>query len=135
MNERGSVTFWLLGLAFALMTLGVLSVDLWSLVAERRELAALADASAKAAAGAIDESEWRESQRLILDRAEARRRAATILDFQSGANTESVIEFGSDGVTVRVSLSRTVETALLGLAGRRHVTVGAASEATAAVHD
>ena len=46
MNERGSVTFWMLGLAIALLTVGVLSVDLWALIGERRELTAVADAAA-----------------------------------------------------------------------------------------
>lgn len=133
MSERGSVTFWLLGLAFALMTLGVLSVDLWSLVAERRELASLADASAMAAAGAIDETAWRLSQHLALDRGEATRRAIAILERK--ADVEPVVSFSPDGVSVRVALTRTVETALLGLAGRDSVTVGAAAQATATLQD
>lgn len=133
MTERGSVTFWLLGLAFALLSLGVLSVDLWTLIAERRELAGLVDASAVAAASAIDEDEWRRSQQLTLDRDEAVRRAWDVL--QSHAADEPTITFDSDGVTVLVSLTRTVDTALLGLAGRDMVTVGAASQATATVED
>lgn len=135
MRERGSVTFWLLGLAFALMSLGVLSVDLWALIAERRELVALADAAASAAAGAVDESEWRHAQNLRLHRAEASSRAWRILerDVRDGLDVE--INFDGDGVTVRVSLTRRVETALLGLAGRDIVEVGAASEATAVLRD
>ena len=133
MSEQGSVTFWLLGLAFALMTLGVLSVDLWSLVAERRELASIADASARAAAAAIDETEWRTNQHLALDRREATRRAMAILERK--ADVEPVIRFGSDGVSVQVALTRTVDTAVLGLAGRDSVTVGAASQATATLQD
>lgn len=133
MNERGSVTFWLLGLAFALMSVGVLSVDLWALIAERRELAGLADASAVAAASAVDEGEWRRSQHLTLDRDEAVRRAWDVM--QSQAAGAPTITFDPDGVTVRVSLTRTVETALLGLAGRDLVTIGAASQATATLGD
>ncbi|MEX2279861.1 MAG: pilus assembly protein TadG-related protein [Acidimicrobiia bacterium] len=133
MSERGSVTFWLLGLAFALMSLGVLSVDLWSLIAERRELAGLADASAIAAASAIDEGEWRRSQELVLDRDEAVRRAWDVV--ASADELEPTITFDSDGVTVVVSVTRTVETALLALAGRDLVTVSAASRATATLGD
>ena len=136
MTERGSITFWMLGLAFALMTLGVLSVDLWSLIGERRELAAVADASARAAVSAVDESEWRRSRVLRLDRSEAEQRAWEVIETRTaGGPIEPVIMFDSDGVTVRVSVSRTVETALLGLAGRDFVTVGAASQATATLHD
>lgn len=135
MRERGSITFWLLGLAFALMTLGVLSVDLWSLVAERRELASLADASAKAAAGAIDEAEWRTNRHLGLDRGEATRRVMAMLEVHGATDVHSRVSFGPDGVSVHVSLTRTVEAALLGLAGRDAVTVGASSEARATLQD
>jgi hypothetical protein len=136
MSERGSVTFWLLGLAFALLSLGVLSVDLWALIAERRELAGLADAAASAAAGAVDESEWRHAQILTLDRGEAIERAWGVLERDVRVDElDAEIEFAGDGVTVRVSLTRRVETALLGLAGRDIVEVGAASEATAVLQD
>jgi Flp pilus assembly protein TadG len=135
-SERGSVTFWVLGLAFALMSLGVLSVDLWALIAERRELASLADAAASAAAGAVDETEWRQAQNLTLHREEASNRAWRILEVGIRIDgIEAEIEFDVDGVTVRVSLTRRVETALLGLAGRDVVEVGAASEARAVLRD
>lgn len=136
MSERGSVTFWVLGLAFALLSLGVLSVDLWALIAERRELAGLADAAASAAAGAVDESEWRHAQTLTLDREEATDQAWRILERNVRIeDLDASIEFDADGVTVRVSLTRRVETALLGLAGRHMVEVGAASEAMAFLRD
>jgi uncharacterized membrane protein len=122
---------WMLGLAFALMTLGVLSVDFWALIAERRELASLADASAVAAASTVDEAAWRHHGALRLDRGLAEARAMALL----GSNLEPRIEFDADGVTVRVSVSRTVETALLGLAGRDFVTVSASSRATAILRD
>ena len=131
MSERGSVTMWMLGLAFALMTLGVLSVDLWALIAERRELTSLADASAVAAVSAVDETAWRQHGALRLDRRLAEARALAGLE----PELEPRIEFDADGVTVRVSLSRTVETALLGLAGRELVTVGASSRAVAILRD
>jgi hypothetical protein len=134
MRERGSITLWLLGLAFAFLTLGVLSVDLWSLVGHRRELAGLADASATAAASAVDEAAWRNGHGLRLDRAEATARAWSVLARGAGIDDEPAIHFESDGVTVRVSVSRTVETALLGLAGRDFVTIGDVFEATEMPH-
>lgn len=134
MNERGSVTFWVLGLAFGLLTLGVLSVDLWSLIGHRRELAGLADAAASAAVSAVDEAEWRRTQELKVDPVEATARVWSVLG-DDPAVGEPRIQFASDGVTVTVSMTRTVETALLGLAGRDFVTVGAASRARASLHD
>lgn len=134
MRERGSVTLWVLGLAFGLMTLGVLSVDLWSLVAHRRELASLVDAAAVAAVAAIDESEWRRSGELRLDQEAASRLAWSAFE-GSVHHDVPVIEFDADGVTVLVSVTRSVPTALLGLAGRHLVVVGASSRATATLHD
>lgn len=130
MTERGSVTIWMLGLAFALLTLGVLSVDLWALIGERRELASLADAAGTAAASAIDEDAWRAGEGLRLVPGEAEARAWELLD-AAGVEAEVVV----DGVMVRVHLRRTVETALLGLAGQQHVTVGAAAQTTATLRD
>jgi hypothetical protein len=116
------------------MTLGALSVDLWSLVAHRRELASLADTAAVAAVSAIDESEWRRSGELRLDREAASHLALSVFQ-ASAADDAPSVEFDPDGVTVLVYVTRTVETALLGLAGRDFVVVGASSQATATLHD
>lgn len=132
MRERGSVTVWMLGLSFALLTLGVLSVDLWMLIGERRELASVADAAALAAASAIDEERWRAGEGLALVPAVAESRAMEIL---ASSGVDGDVALDPDGVTVRVFVRRTVETALLGLAGRSHVTVGASSQATTILRD
>lgn len=133
MSERGSVTFWILGLACAVSTLGVLSVDLWSLIGERRALTATVDAAAMAGAAAIDEAAWRGSGQLRLDRPLADEWAREL----AGSDPRDVVtvQFGPDGASIRVSVARTVRTALLGLAGVQYVTVGAVAEATATVFD
>lgn len=130
-DDAGSVTIWMLGLAFALLTLGVLSVDLWMLIGERRELASVADAAALAAASAVDEAAWRAGDGLQLVPAVAEARAWKMI----GSGVEGEVDLDLDGVTVRVFVRRRVETALLGLAGRSHVTVGASSQATATLRD
>ena len=136
MNERGSVTFWVLGLAGCVLTVGVLSVDLWNLMAHRRELAAIADSAAVAGASAIDEAEWRSGRGVRLDPAMAEQRAGEAV----AAHAEVIgtidrapgwIDVDPAAGTVRVTLARSVDTALLGLAGRDSVTIGASSEATA----
>ncbi len=53
-DERGSVTIWMLGLSMLLLVLGGFSVDLWRVLAERRELAGAADAASVAAGSAVD---------------------------------------------------------------------------------
>ncbi len=53
-DERGSVTIWMLGLSMLLLVLGGFSVDLWRVLAERRDLAGAADAASVAAGSAVD---------------------------------------------------------------------------------
>jgi hypothetical protein len=58
-DERGTITLWVLGLCVCVLFLGGLGVDLWRGIAVRRDLAALADAAATAAANGIDEDALR----------------------------------------------------------------------------
>ena len=53
-GEQGSVQLFMLGLGVAILLLGGISFDLWRLIGERRELAALADAAAIAATSGVD---------------------------------------------------------------------------------
>lgn len=71
-DERGSTTLWLLGLSLALLMLGSIAFDLWRGLAERRELAAVADAAAVAAASGIDETLWRTGGELRIEPNRAR---------------------------------------------------------------
>jgi Flp pilus assembly protein TadG len=66
MSERGSITFWVLGLSIAVLFLGGMSVDLWRVMSDRRELAAVADSAAAAAASAIDVDHWRDTGEIRL---------------------------------------------------------------------
>jgi Putative Flp pilus-assembly TadE/G-like len=84
MNERGTVTLWVLGLCVGLMFLAGLSLDLWRAVAVRRELAAMADASATAGANGLDESSLR-AGRVELDPARARTFADSALAAYAGS--------------------------------------------------
>lgn len=60
-GDRGMVTIWALGMVMVLGFFGWMSMDLWSVFAERRELAAAADQSARAGATALDVDRWRTS--------------------------------------------------------------------------
>ena len=53
-GDRGSVQLFMLGLGVAILLLGGISFDLWRLIGERRELAALADSAAIAATSGVD---------------------------------------------------------------------------------
>lgn len=134
-SERGSVTYWMLGLSLLLLTVGGISVDLWGLMAERRELAVTADAASVAAASAIDEGVWRTTGELVIAPEEARRRALAVIAAQPVAD-EVVLPPGwlqveGSGVTVR--LETVAEVSLLRLSGIAEVPISAAATAEARV--
>ena len=134
--EKGSVTLWMMGLGLLLLTLGGLSVDLWRLIAERRELAVMAEAAAVAAVNAVHEEVFRQTGQIVLEPAEAVELAERSLLAQPGGNDQTldpdwfVLE---DEVTVVVTLRRTVEFTLLRIAGAEPVAIGASARAVADV--
>ncbi len=134
-DERGTITLWMLGLGLLLLTLGGLSLDLWRLIGERRELVVMADAAAVASVNGVDESVFRQSGEVVLDGSEARALAERSLAAQPLGDDVIlrpdwfVIE--ADGVTVVVTLRREVEFTLLRMAGAEPVEIGAAGEAAA----
>jgi len=72
-GEEGSVTIWMLGVCIMVLFLGGISLDLWRVFVERRDLAARVDAAAIAGASGIDEAAFRDRDVVVLDpdRAEA----------------------------------------------------------------
>lgn len=136
-DERGSVTLWMLGLGLMLLTLGGLSLDLWRLVGERRELATMADAAAVAAANGVDIAYFRETGLVRLDPSRASDLALDSLarqpvgdDIALGADWLAI---EPDGVSVVITVRRTVELTLLRLAGGSAVDIGASGRAVAQV--
>ena len=116
MTERGSATLWLLGLSVAVLMLGAIAFDLWRGVAARRELAALADAAAVAAASGIDATAWRSQGVLTLDAVAAKTRASTLIEAHpSGTLLVSPPEVVVSGDRVTVRLEGRLTYGLLGL--------------------
>ena len=72
-GEEGSVTIWMLGVCVMVLFLGGISLDLWRVFVERRDLAARVDSAAVAGASGIDEAAFRNRDVVVLDpdRAEA----------------------------------------------------------------
>lgn len=87
-GEDGAVTLWMLVLSVILLSLGGLSVDLWQVLADRRELAAAADAAAFAAAGRVDEAHYRATGEVALQVEAATAAAATILAARDGTGAD-----------------------------------------------
>lgn len=114
-SERGSVTIWMLGLSVLLLLFGGLALDFWRGLALQRELAAVADSAAIAAASGIDEEYYRTTGELILDATRSRALALTSVagqdvDLSSVSSTTSA---DLDSVTVIV-IAR-LELGLLGV--------------------
>ncbi|MCP5028952.1 MAG: hypothetical protein GY929_21980 [Actinomycetia bacterium] len=66
-GDRGSVTIVGLGCCLALLLLGGIVIDLWRVLGARRELAAVAEASALGGADGIDPDHLRATGEVILD--------------------------------------------------------------------
>lgn len=117
-DERGTTTLWVLGLCLTVLALGGISVDLWRVMAVRRDLAAMADAAAAAGAGAADPEALRAGE-VRLDPEAARRLARGNLAAQSDAGIldRVGIEIDAEGGEVEVRLGAHVELTLLRLLG------------------
>jgi hypothetical protein len=100
-EERGTVTLWVLGLCISLMFLGGLGLDLWRAVAERRQLSAMADGAATAAANGVDEDALRAgTMRLDPQRARAIARSTLDRDPHAAALDAANVDVAGDRVTV-----------------------------------
>jgi uncharacterized membrane protein len=117
-RERGTTTFWLLGLCLMLFALGGISVDLWRSFSSRRALAAGADAAALAGASAIDEERYRSTGSLVLLPALAERRARSSLSGQPDTAALRTVDVRATEHSVTVVVRGNVSFSLLGLFGR-----------------
>lgn len=117
-GERGSVTLWVLGLCVAMLMLGGIALDLWRGLAVRREVAAVADAAAVAAASGIDEVAWRSSGVLRIDPGRASEEALRLVGlhpFSGSLTRPPVVVVAPDGSSVSVTVEGWVEWSLLRL--------------------
>jgi len=123
-DQRGTVTLWVLGLAIAMLGLGGLSVDLWRIMAERAEVAVIADSAAVAGASGVDVPHFRSTGEILLDPGDAVFLADQIL-----AGEDVVVRAMDVGAqTMVVELEREVPFTLL-----RVLTFGQETSLTVAV--
>ena len=113
-GEQGTVTLFVLGLCVALLFLAGLSLDLWRAVSVRRELSAMADASATAGANGVDEEALRVGE-LHLDPDRARAFAIQTLDEYRRTSTLDRANVDVAGDQVTVTLHDHVDFSLLGI--------------------
>ncbi len=114
-SDRGSVTLWMLGLSILLLLFGGLAVDFWRALALQRELAAVADSMAVAAASGIDEEHYRETGEVVIDPARA---AALGSSYARSQDVELVgmgVSTEVDGSSVTVEVEGELELGLIGV--------------------
>jgi len=112
-SDRGSVTIWMLGLSMLLLVFGGLALDYWRALALQRELAAVADSAAIAAASGIDEEFYRATGEVVLDAARARGLAESAVEWQGVEVVD--LEVDVEPESVSVTLAGEVELGLLGV--------------------
>ncbi len=114
-SERGSVTLWMLGLSLLLLLFGGLALDFWRGLALQRELAAVADSAAVAAASGIDEVFYRETGEIQLDPGRTRVLALASVQFQDAPVLGVEVSLSPDRTQVAVVVVGEVELGLLGV--------------------
>jgi Flp pilus assembly protein TadG len=117
-DERGTVTVFVVGFMLALLLVAGLVFDGGNVLAARREAANVAESAARAGAQALDTGAARTSGGAQLDGSSAVLRAENYLTQTGYAGTASV-----DGDEVLVEVTITRRTFLLGLAGLTSMTV------------
>lgn len=115
MTDRGSVTIWMLGLTLIVLAFGGLAVDFWRALALQRELAAIADSAAIAAASGIDEEVYRSTGDIVLANDRANRLARESVAFQAVNPDEVTVTVGSTPSEVTVEVSHKLQLGLLAL--------------------
>jgi len=114
-DDRGSVTIWMLGLCFVLLAFGGLALDFWRGLALQRELAAIADSAAIAAASGIDEEHYRVTGEIVLEPERARALALASIEFQPLDPEEELVVLDSSSSSVTVEVSASLDLGLLSL--------------------
>jgi uncharacterized membrane protein len=112
-SERGSITIWMLGLSLLILVFGGLALDYWRALAQQRELASIADSAAIAAASGIDETVYRASGAIVLDRQRSTSLANDAVAWQRVDLLSTTVDVEAGSVTV--TLVGEVELGLLGV--------------------
>lgn len=104
-NQRGSMTFFGVGMVMVLLFVGGISTDLWRAFGERRALAEMADAAASAGSNGIDMETYRQTGVVFLEPTLAEELAWNSLINQADRESLSgkpIVVATADAVTVEV---------------------------------
>lgn len=130
-SERGSAVIWMVGLTALLLLFGGLAVDFWRALALQRELAAVADSAAIAAASGIDEEHYRDTGEVVLDSTRATALGFASIEDQEVELLTGDVQTSVDGLEVNVVLVDVLELGLLGILVDQTEPLTVRAEATA----
>ena len=130
-SDQGSVTLWTLGLSVLLLLFGGLSVDFWRALALQRELAAIADSTAVAAASGIDEEHYRATGEVLLDPTRAAVIGARYVGSQDVSLSALAVTTAQDGSSVTVEVIDHLELGVIGVFVDQEMPLEIRVEATA----
>lgn len=114
MNEKGSITLWMVGLVMVVFAIGGIAIDLWRGLAAHRQVAAVVDSAAIAAGSGVDEERWRATGELSLDPMRVDERVAAVAADADFAVALSVV-VAADGSSATVEGATAVDLTLLGI--------------------
>lgn len=113
-EEKGSITLWVLGLSILILGFGGIALDFWRALAVQRQVAAVADSAAIAAASGIDEAYYRTTGEVRLDQTRAVSLGQGSIGSQSLDPVSVQISVAPDGSQVDVEILDNVSVGLLG---------------------
>lgn len=108
-DDRGSVTFWVLGLSIMILVFGGLALDFWRVLAVQRQAGSIADAAVTAAASGLDEEHYRLTGEVLLDPSRAIELGAASVASQDVEVISAVFEVAADGSAVSVEVIDEIE--------------------------
>ena len=128
-SERGSLALFGVSMAVIFLTVGGLSIELWNVISQRRQLSAVADAAAAAGATAINEDAYRQDGSLLLIPQEAAKRALSTIESQPIAASQVTTEVRPTPELIVVEIRGQVDMVILRLVGADPINIGVTSQA------
>jgi len=108
-DDRGSITFWVLGLTILILGFGGLALDFWRVLSVQRQAGAIADAAVVAAASGVDEEHYRLTGEIVLDPDRAIELGSLSVASQDAGVESALFDVASDGSRVGVEVIDEIE--------------------------
>ena len=108
-GDRGSITFWVLGLTILILGFGGLALDFWRVLSVQRQAGAIADAAVVAAASGVDEEHYRLTGEIVLDPDRAIELGSLSVASQDADVVSAVFDVAADGSSVAVEVIDEIE--------------------------